>query len=308
MLIDLRCRRTTRVLEALAFVSLFGLSPVAASGAGQARTPRPTDRGMFVSVLDKAGTPVTDLVASDFVVKEDGVAREVLDASKADGPITFTLLVDTSMAAQPYVADMRRALTGFVKRWGGKNPMAVWSFGDRPTAITDYTLDVASLTNAVDRIFSAPDSGAYLLETVVEACKRLAKREAERSVIIAISAGGPEFSNHHFEELLTPLASSGASFYDLDFDQATRGPGGAEQRNQELFVDAGTRASGGERIMLLSGMALEGALTRLGDQLANQYRLTYARPDRLIPPEKTEVSVRRPGLTARGTPIRATKA
>ena len=54
-------------------------------------------------------------------------------------------------------------------------------------------------------------------------------------------------------------------------------------------------------------MALSGALTRLADELTNQYRITYGRPDTLIPPEKIEVSVRRPGLTVRGTPIKSGK-
>lgn len=305
MLIDLRRRRAA--LELVALASLFSLASAGAV-AGQDRTPRPTDRGLFVSVLDKTGTPVTDLAPDDFVVREDGVAREVLEASKAEDPITFTLLVDTSRAADPYVADMRRALDAFVKRWGGRNPIAVMAFGDRPTVLTDYTLDVPSLKAAVGRVFAASDSGAYLLDAVVEACKGLSKHDAERSVMIAITAGGPEFSERSYQTLLPPLAQSGASLYVLDFSRETPGPADDELRNRVLFIDAGTRASGGDHIMLLSAMALDGALSRLGDQLASQYRVTYARPERLIPPEKVEVSVRRPGLTARGTPIKVPKA
>ena len=35
-------------------------------------------------------------------------------------------------------------------------------------------------------------------------------------------------------------------------------------------------------------------------EVSNQYRVTYFRPDRLVPPKRTEVSVRRPDLRARG--------
>ena len=39
-------------------------------------------------------------------------------------------------------------------------------------------------------------------------------------------------------------------------------------------------------------------------ELRNQYLVTYARPDSLIPPEEVRVSVDRPGVTARGILLR----
>ena len=40
-------------------------------------------------------------------------------------------------------------------------------------------------------------------------------------------------------------------------------------------------------------------MKQLAAELLNQYVVTYARPDTLIPPEKIEVTVTKPGLTAR---------
>jgi VWFA-related protein len=304
-----RSVKTVRALGVLALAALSGLA-VSAAGPGepgQVRTPRSTDRGMFVSVLNKDGAPVTDLTPADFLVREDGVAREVLRAEKATEPITLNLLVDTSQAIRPHIADVRRALAGFVKRMAGKNPIALTVFGERPSITTDYTLDSAALVKGVDRLFPASGSGAYLLQAVDEACKNLAKRDFDRAVILAVSAGGPEFSDRNYNEFVTKLREVGATFdamvFSIDPPDLTD-PG---QRNREMFYDAATRATGGDRFSLLSSMALEGSLTRLADELANQYRITYGRPDTLIPPEKIEVSVRRPGLTARGTPIKVRK-
>ena len=41
------------------------------------------------------------------------------------------------------------------------------------------------------------------------------------------------------------------------------------------------------------------ALLRVADELNNQYVVTYGRPERLIPPEKLQVTVTRPGVTVR---------
>ncbi len=77
------------------------------------------------------------------------------------------------------------------------------------------------------------------------------------------------------------------------------------QRNREQFIDAITRATGGARFSLLTSMALDDALVKLASQLANQYRVTYFRPERLIQPQKVEVTARQAGLTVRATPARS---
>ena len=271
--------------------------------AAQARVPRSTDRVMYVSVLNKDGAPVTSLTAADFVVREDGVAREVVRADKATEPIMLAVLVDTSQAATPYVPDMRRALAGFVKREAERNRVAIIGFGERPTVFTDYTHDLALLQKGVDLVFPVAGSGSYLLQAVEETCDGLAKREFERAVIVAITDGGAEFSDQDYQQVLSIVRASGATFDAMVFNITPPNLGDFGQRNREMFLDAATSATGGARVLLLSSMAIDGALTRLADELANQYRITYGRPESIIPPKKIEVSVRQPDLTARGTPV-----
>jgi hypothetical protein len=75
-------------------------------------------------------------------------------------------------------------------------------------------------------------------------------------------------------------------------------------RQRAVVLDRGPRETGGRRVDLLTSMALDDALQKLARQLTNEYRITYSRPESLIPPEKIEVGVKRPGLDARGTPAR----
>ena len=90
-----------RLLLVLASVVLAASSPLRAQSE---------ERSIYVSALDKAGKPVTDLSPSDFVVREGGMTREVLRAQPASEPAQIALLVDTSAAIAPNVGDMRRAL------------------------------------------------------------------------------------------------------------------------------------------------------------------------------------------------------
>ena len=74
------------------------------------------------------------------------------------------------------------------------------------------------------------------------------------------------------------------------------------------MLDEAPRASGGRREELLTPMALAAKLTQLADELTHQYKVTYARPQSLIPPERVTVTAARPGITARGTLIQEEKA
>ena len=61
-----------------------------------------------------------------------------------------------------------------------------------------------------------------------------------------------------------------------------------------------TQKTGGRDDMIIGLVGLERKLADLAGELSNQYRVTYARPQRLIPPEKTEILARNPELHARG--------
>lgn len=74
-----------------------------------------------------------------------------------------------------------------------------------------------------------------------------------------------------------------------------------------MVLDEGTRVTGGVHEQLLTSMALEPKLGQLAKQLTHQYKITYGRPESLIPPEKITVASVKPGLVARGTPIREDK-
>lgn len=304
-----RCRSTVGVVGTLALALACSPSLLAAGmpRAGQTQPATSGERAVFVTVLDKDGAPAGSLSAADFVVREDGMAREVLRAEKATDPVTIALLVDTSQTAQPYVADMRRALTTFVKTLGGKNPMAVIGFGERPTTLTDYTLDVPSLLKGVERVFATRGSGSYMLQAVDETCKALAKRDFERGFIVVVTGGGPEFSERNYQEFFPILRGAGVTLDVMSFDVTPPNMADNGQRNREQFIDSATGQTGGARFSLLSSMALDGAMAKLAAQITNQYRVTYFRPERLIPPQKVEVSVRQAGFAVRWTATRDRK-
>jgi len=281
-----------------------------ATPAGQ-RSDR--EHTLYVSVLDQNGAPVPDLGPTDFVVKEDNVTREVLRVVPATDPMQIAVLVDTSQAARDQINFIRQALPPFATAMTAPNEnnrrseIAIIGMGERPTILSEYSSDPAKVKKGIDRIWSLQGSGMYLLDAIVEVSQGLKKREAARPVIVGIATAGIEYSNRHHDQVIDPMKSIGAAFYMLALGQPDSSLR-TESRERAIVYDEGTRVTGGYQEQLLTGMALTPKMAQLAEQLKHQYKLTYARPESLIPPEKVTVSSAKPGLTARGTPVKDQQA
>ncbi len=272
----------------------------AATLAAQSR-----ERTLYVTARDSTGALAEALVPGDLVVREDGVAREVLRVSRATAPLRIALLADNSAATSRHTSNFRDALKGFVARFGPPHEIAYITLGDRPTIVTEYTSGVDTLTRAVDRLFPQSGSGAYVLDGILEAARGLQKREAERSAIVVVATDGPEFSNVADGPVLDAIRAAGTALHVVLVQEHMTAATSDEQRYRNIVFDRGTIESGGSRDVVLTSMALPSALQAVADGLLGQFAVTYARPTTLIPPERVTVSAARPGLVVRGTAARA---
>jgi VWFA-related protein len=256
---------------------------------------------VYVSVVDGKGAPVTTaLTPADFSVREDGVAREVLSVEPATDPLTVALLIDDTQAiGGGYTQMIREGAQRFIKALAGKGDIALITFGDRPTIVVDYTPEQKRLLDATARIFPRPGAGAYFMDAVLEICQGFRARKPERPVIAALMLENDhEFSNTFYKQVLDALDETGAALHVIAVGTPAA-PSTDEIRNRNQVLSMGTSQSGGRRDQVLAETAIPGAMAELGDELAHQYKVTYARPDTLIPPGKIDISVTRPGLKAR---------
>lgn len=259
------------------------------------------ERVAFVSVVDRSsGDPQSTLAAGDIVIREDGTPREVLRVAPADGPIPIAVLVDTSAATEPVIPDLRNALTAFFAALGNTGPVALVSFGERPDVLTDYTSAPAALAAGVGRVFARPGSGATLVEAVFETAGGLGRRESERAAIVVLSASTPELSTLHFSRALSRLQASGASLHVVTLSTPGRTGFDDAARQRDALLDRGVRETGGSRRNVVSSQAFVPAMTAIARLLSHQFRVVYARPVTLIPPNSFEVTAVSPGLIAYG--------
>ncbi|WP_396625158.1 VWA domain-containing protein [Luteitalea sp.] len=279
------------------------LAPVA-----QAQS-NPRQRVLLITALGEDGVPVDTVSPDDVLIREDGVAREVLKVTRSTEPVDITVLVDNSLASTRALQDMRLGLEKFVNNYAGPHPITIVTVADRPTVQVGPTTSKPQLVRAVNRLFVQPDSGATMIEGIIEAARAIQKRKPARATIIALTSFGTEFSDRGFQFALDELAASGATLHVLELQDTQRADLTSQNvRDRNVVIDRGTLETGGSRELLLVNLSITDALQKVGRIALTQHEVLYGRPDTLIPPKQVEVFSAKPTLKIKANTLQANRA
>ena len=254
---------------------------------------------VYTSAVHQNGAPVMGLTTADFVVRENGVAREILRVSPADDSLRVAVLIDNSQEIRNDLIDLRQGLRGFVNQMDRRHEVALIGFGGPPTVLVDYTRDLKRLETGISRLFARPGTGSYLLTAIIETSRALRKRREMRRVMVVITTQGPEFSEISYQTVLEYVRDSGAPLHSFVLRREGVSPTDPAAQEVELTLAVGTRMTGGRREELLTSMAMTSRFESLAAELNHQYQVVYARPKTLIPPKTIDVGVKRPEVTVR---------
>jgi Ca-activated chloride channel homolog len=274
-----------------------------AAGAPLQEEVLPSARVVYLTVTDKNGAMVPNLTAADFVVKDSGKEREVLQVESATAPIRIAMIVDDNGTGI-----FRYGVARFIERLQGRAAFALSTVAGQHLKIVDYTANVADLSDAIGRLTARPgtDDGGQLLEGIFETAKDLEKRKAQRSVIVVLTVGGEEHSTLPAHHVLDQLRQSGAALHvfavassALASRVAVTKPAAllGENLNLSEVLGDGPRQSGGQRDEIVATAGIVAGLQQLADTLTHQYVIAYA-----LPPKsngKINISVKQPGVTVR---------
>ena len=146
-------------------------------------------RALTATVLDEDGKAVEGLSEDDVALSENGVVRDITAFKVDERPLTVAVIVDSSAATRSsYRLNIVEAVSAFVSRLPSGTQYTVWTTGDRPTQVVDFTDDPGETLKALVRV--TPRGGNYMLDALAEASKDLKKqaREGDRTYGAAIES------------------------------------------------------------------------------------------------------------------------
>ncbi|MDA1306014.1 MAG: VWA domain-containing protein [Acidobacteria bacterium] len=294
--------RNRRLPQALRLGTLAGVSLVtalvwtaapAAQSAAQSAQRDQRNQTVFIGVLNKDGAPPATLTTKDVSIREDGNVREILTVGPATTPMQVAVLVDTSQVSRDSIPDLRASVKAFGAAIWAKSPdseISLYTFGERPVQLVDYTTSAPVLDRGVDKLFAASGAGAYFIDAVIESADALAKRTPVRGVIVAfVDENGPEFSNRRHQQVFDALARARASLWTITRQAFNSTAMTSETRERASVVGDVTTRSGGRGVTVFAPSALRDRFTDIADALHAQFAVTYGRPETLIPPDRLEI-------------------
>ncbi|MBZ5559293.1 MAG: VWA domain-containing protein [Acidobacteriia bacterium] len=248
---------------ALVLATAGAASPQPKNAAGKAT------REVFVSVLDRQGAPMLDLLPNEFKVTETGVPRDVVQASLARSPMRVVLLVDTSDAAGPGLTFMRGGLIAFLDTLPPEHEAMIVSTGRQMRVRVPPTMDRKKLKDAANSLFS-DGAGTTLIDSLLEVDDRFIKKTADRwPVFVIITSDGTESSAGAHEKAFNQwtLAQAGRSIVSHAIVMKFKGSGVPEMVAMNV-----TQNSGGRYDFINTGNSLPEKMKTLAAQLGDDYK------------------------------------
>lgn len=219
---------------------------------------------------------VSGLKQDDFQVYEDGVRQAIKYFSHEDIPVTVGLVVDNSGSMRPKRHDVIAAAMAFARSSNPQDQMFVVNFNEKVSfglpGNTAFTDQAAQLQLAMSS--TAPDGETALYDAVAVALEHLKKSDRDKKVLVVVSDGGDNASNHKQAEIMALAEKSNAIIYTIgifDDQDADRNPGVLKRLAKE---------TGGEAFLPESIKDVTPVCERIARDIRNQYTIAYVPTNR----------------------------
>ncbi|HEX6284576.1 MAG TPA: VWA domain-containing protein [Pyrinomonadaceae bacterium] len=140
-----------------------------------------------VSVMDRDGRYIPNLLKEDFRIWEDGVEQDVAFFASVDKPFAVVLMLDTSPSTQFRMDEIQDAAITFVNQLRPDDRVMIVSFSDDIRVLSEFTTDRSRLHRAIQR--ARTDDGTRLYDAVDMVMNQHLARIQGRKAIVLFTDG-----------------------------------------------------------------------------------------------------------------------
>jgi len=256
---------------------------------------------LYVSILDKEGKPVGNVIDKDLTVLEENKPQAITKLQfEKDTPVSLGVLIDVSRGMGGEGINLALSwLKTLAETLKSPDEIFVNAFSDESQEVVDYISPEDYLGEALDHLGVGGQARMGL--AVDLALIKLRDARNKKKAVLLFSAGrdiaGPATLDH--------ISKFGFPVYSIGVPGSS-GATGTLDRLKNLNLKGSalkvySEHSGGEALFAQSATEAEAAITRFCLQMKNQYRLEYmsasnSKPGKML---KVEVKARTPDWDVR---------
>jgi len=230
---------------------------------------------VLFTVVNKKNELVPNLTKGDFTVYEDGKPQKILffghDTSL---PLRIGVLIDTSNSIRLRLKFEQEAAIDFLDDIvrPDTDEAFVVGFDAEPVMIQNYTDDLDKLSQAIRSLRAGGGTGLY--DAIYYACKEKmiynpAPQPYLRRVLIVVSDGQDNFSEHSREEAVSMAQKAEATIYAISTNWT-----GIDTRGDKVLAQL-AKETGGQMFQPREASDLAVDYKRIAKELRSQYNLAY---------------------------------
>lgn len=222
-------------------------------------------------VRDRTGSFVSDLTEYDFSVYENGVPQSIQLFRHEDTPVTVGLVVDHSGSMRPKLNEVIVAATAFAQSSNSEDEMFVVNFNENASLGlpegNPFTNRSSELEAALSHMPAAGMTALY--DAAVAGLEQLSAGTRDKKVLLIVSDGGDNASEHGLTQVLEMAEQSKVIIYTIGvFDE------GDPDRNPKVLKRL-ARESGGASFFPKSLDQIAGVCEYIARDIRNQYTIGY---------------------------------
>src|SRR5688572_27626707 len=170
-----------------------------------------------VSVMDRDGRYVPNLLKDDFRIREDGVEQQVAFFQSVDKPFSVVLMLDTSPSTKFRLEEIQDAAISFVNQLRPDDKVMVVSFNDDIKVLSEFTTDRSKLHRAIQR--ANTDDGTRLYDAVDMVINQQLSRVQGRKAIVLFTDGVDTTSHRaDYQSNMLDAQELDALIYPVQYD------------------------------------------------------------------------------------------
>jgi VWFA-related protein len=227
---------------------------------------------LYVSVLDKDGRMIPDILQSNFKVTENMVEQELKLFRREDVPVSMCVVIDSSGSMKDKYTRVVAAASALIKASNPDDEVCFVNFNDLYYKDQGFTDDLGKLEEAMERIDT---HGGTAMQDALSATIDYVKAEGkhDKKVIVMVTDGVDNSSSKvTLEDLLKTVRDTEVLIYSIGLlSEEERG----ERKKAERALNNLAEVSGGFAYFPKDLQEVEDITPRIAHEIRNQYILAY---------------------------------